>query len=524
MIYVVSFSGGRTSARLIEIMEVKRIEEGIDVRYVFMDTGGEEPETYEFIRKVVHHFNIDLVCLRLKINPKLGGANSYTVISLDDICHDLGPWKAMLKKYSTPYNPGGMFCTDRMKLVPYIKYCENYFGKNGYKTVLGIRYDEPKRIWGDNNVKKKSCYKLLRDEGYAATDDMIDLWREIITGSDVHSYGFSEDLVTAINKRVALTHEQNKIYMAEYCDDEKQDVLNFWAKQPFDLGIEEHLGNCVFCPKKGLNKIALAAKDRPELAEQFQAALLDPEVRIVERRKTPHLEMYRERSTFTDVIQMFADVSREDLAERQRGAKQNDTGSCSESCEMFNDESTTPEEVTTVEAYNGNTTTPAEEANLAQTPVWFYQALEKQLRIKFLLDVCAIEATAKCKNYYSLLERNEDALKLPWTPHNFCNPPYNDIMPWVDKAIIEAGKGKTTAMLIPDKPEVGYIRKSRRFADTMIHMPFRLKFLRPNGEKFLDKRGKEQGPKFPVTVVLFTPWGINMPVRDVYVDFRDIKI
>lgn len=177
-----------------------------------------------------------------------------------------------------------------------------------------------------------------------------------------------------------------------------------------------------------------------------------------------------------------------------------------------------------MEAYNGNTTTPAEEANLAQTPMWFYEALEKQLRLKFELDVCAIAATAKCENYYSLLEREEDSLKLPWAAHNFCNPPYDDILPWVDKAIIEAGRGNVSALLAPDKPEVKYIRKSRRFADTMIHMPFRLKFLRPNGKKFLDKKGKESGPKFPVTVVLFTPWGINFPVRDVYVDFREIKI
>lgn len=521
MIYVVSFSGGRTSARFIETMQARAKELGITVKYVFMDTGGEHPETYDFIRKVVRHFNIDLVCLRLKVNPKLGSANSYTIISLDDTKPDLGPWNDMLRKYSTPYNPGGMFCTDRMKLVPYIKYCDATFGKKGYKTCLGIRYDEPKRIWGDNNKKKLSCFKQLRDEGYAATDDMIDLWREIVGGADIHGYGFSEDLVTAIEKRITLTNEQNKIYMAEYCDDEKQDVLNFWKKQPFDLGIPEHLGNCVFCPKKGLNKIALAARDEPEMAVQFQAALESPTVRIVERRKTPHLEMYRERSSFGQVIQMFADVSREDLAARQRGAKQNDAGSCSESCEMFNDESVTPEEVV-MEAYNGNTTTPAEEANLAQTPEWFVKALEKQLRMKFLLDVCAIEATAKCENYYSLLERGENSLELPWAKENFCNPPYNDITPWVDKAIMEAGLGRVTAMLIPDKPEVGYIRKSRHFADTMIHMPFRLKFLRPNGEKFLDKKGKEQGPKFPVTVVLFTPWGINMSVRDMYVDFRSL--
>ena len=38
---------------------------------------------------------------------------------------------------------------------------------------------------------------------------------------------------------------------------------------PFDLKIPEHLGNCVFALKKGINKIALAARDEPELASNL---------------------------------------------------------------------------------------------------------------------------------------------------------------------------------------------------------------------------------------------------------------
>ena len=515
MIHVVSFSGGRTSARFIETMELKRDKEGLDVRYIFMDTGAEHPKTYEFIRKVVAHFEIDLVCLRVKINPVLGGANSYTQIPLEDTGPDLQPWIDMLKKYSTPYNPGGTFCTDRMKLVPYTKYCDEKFGRKRYITYLGIRFDEPKRIWGDHKTKNLSAYKLFREEGYNDCD-MSYIWRDVMEGRCLDNYSFSDGLTIAIYKRLSMTGKQRKVYMAEYCDDEKEDIISFWKSMPFDLEIEEHLGNCVFCIKKSSNKIALAAKDEPELATAFQEILTSDEVRIVEKRKTPHLEMYRENRTFSQVIQLFSDISRDDLKTRMHGSKQEVTGSCSESCELFNDEGN-------MEVYNGNTTTPAEEANLAQTPKWLVKALEKTLRVEFEMDVCALKETAKCEVYYSLVE-GEDALILPWANVNFCNPPYDNVMPWVDKATIEAGRGNISALLIPDKPEVAYIRKSRRFADTVIHMPFRLKFLRPNGERFLDKKGQEQGPKFPVAVVLFTPWGIDLPVRDQYIDFRDIKI
>ena len=35
-------------------------------------------------------------------------------------------------------------------------------------------------------------------------------------------------------------------YLAELSDFEKADVLSWWKGQPFDLQIQEHLGNCVF--------------------------------------------------------------------------------------------------------------------------------------------------------------------------------------------------------------------------------------------------------------------------------------
>jgi len=78
--------------------------------------------------------------------------------------------------------------------------------------------------------------------------------------------------------------------------------------------------------------------------------------------------------------------------------------------------------------------------------------------------------------------------------------------------------------LIPDKPEVGYTRLARSAADTVVHMPFRLNFLRPDGEEFLDSEDRKQGPKFPVVLILFTPWGLKMPVRDIYIDFRKLYV
>lgn len=174
-----SFSGGRTSAYMALRL---REEFGPDVQFIFMDTGAEHPATYEFVRNCVKHFNLNLVCLRTDFRPALGNGNGYQVVPLEEVGHDLVPYREMMAKYGTPYI-GGAFCTDRMKNVPFTKYCNDTFGKGGYETWLGIRADEPSRLPPVVRVKPG-----IR-------------------------------------------------YLAEIDDAEKQDILDWWKGQPFDLGI-----------------------------------------------------------------------------------------------------------------------------------------------------------------------------------------------------------------------------------------------------------------------------------------------
>lgn len=43
---------------------------------------------------------------------------------------------------------------------------------------------------------------------------------------------------------------------------------------------------------------------------------------------------------------------------------------------------------------------------------------------------------------------SNDGLEIPWGERTFVNPPYSDPAPWVEKAIAEAGNGKTIVMLL----------------------------------------------------------------------------
>lgn len=327
---VISFSGGRTSAFMT--LEVLKIHPNSEV--IFMDTGAEHPKTYEFIRNFSRVFGIKITCIRVVPNAQMRKASTYEQLTVDEIGPDLTPWKRMLNKYGHPY-VGGAFCTDRMKTVPFTKYCDEKYGKGNYERWLGIRIDEPARMYGEG------IYKSLIREGYSP-DDLAYSWRNALAIYRSAGDFFARDNLAAdmgyeckhiplIMERMGKIIEDGFHFLYEESSNTKQDILDWWSDQSFDLGIQEHLGNCVFCIKKSLQKVALASKDEPELAEEFWQMIQDED-------KKEDKVMYRSNRSFGDVIALFEDISRNELASRMHSMRQYDTGSCSESCEAFGGE------------------------------------------------------------------------------------------------------------------------------------------------------------------------------------------
>ncbi|QDP63233.1 MAG: putative uncharacterized nin region protein [Prokaryotic dsDNA virus sp.] len=318
---VVSFSGGRTSAYLCKLMIEKFGRENVD--FIYMDTGAEHLKTYRFIRKVNDEFGLDLICLRGDFSLPLGAGVGYKVVGISSLKPDLIPFKGMIEKYGVPYI-GGMFCTDRMKLRPFKKYCDDVYGKNNHETWLGIREDEPKRLTPKPFIK----------------------------------------------------------YMAEISDFDKQDVLSWWSKAPFDLDLDEWSGNCEFCPKKSNLKLAASQRDSPGSYINWLESISDASVRLVPTRTIAYMKskgikhyksplnpsvkvslkikeyndnlftsknknwelygkaassiMYRGKQSLESLIAKFDGSTGTEIKARIKGSKMIDTNSCSESCEVFN--------------------------------------------------------------------------------------------------------------------------------------------------------------------------------------------
>lgn len=260
-------------------MEITRKNYGWNVKYIFCDTGVEHPQTYVFIRNIVKFWNIDLIILRADVNPTLGKGNSYTEFSINDLMNTtimppFEPFLSMMKKYGTPtaFSP---YCSERMKKDVTNLYCKEHFGKN-YLTWLGMRSDEPKRI------KEKLGIKYLADLKFV----------------------------------------------------EKQDILDWWKHQPFDLQLEEQEGNCLFCIKKSTLKIALAIKQNPHFFNLWKYYLNNKSIRI--KGSYDKFVMYRGKLSLDGIAKMHSDIDERDIRLRMRSSKRYETGSCTESCEAFN--------------------------------------------------------------------------------------------------------------------------------------------------------------------------------------------
>lgn len=100
-----------------------------------------------------------------------------------------------------------------------------------------------------------------------------------------------------------------------------------------------------------------------------------------------------------------------------------------------------------------SSTTDVEFRDQTRTPAWLFKALNQQYH--FQLDAACYPETALCERF---ITPEIDSLAVNWVdflpslklaPWVWLNPPYSNIGPWVDKAVIEQMNGIGTVMLVP---------------------------------------------------------------------------
>jgi len=132
--HILALSGGKDSAALAVYLKDKIP----DLEYVFLDTGHELPETYEYLDRMKAILGIKITTLRSK--------------------RDFDYWLTIFGGVLP--SPQNRWCTRELKIIPY----EQYIGTDKAFSYVGLRYDEDRMgyISGKPNIIPR--YPFIEDE------------------------------------------------------------------------------------------------------------------------------------------------------------------------------------------------------------------------------------------------------------------------------------------------------------------------------------------------------------------------
>ena len=268
----ISFSGGRTSGYMTKLL-LDNWSDKYDFIVTFANTGLEHPKTLEFVHNCDKHFGFNTVWLESV--PQIGRISSkHKVVSYETASRCGEPFEASIQKYGIP-NTAFPQCTRELKLNP----MRSYLASIGIRwdevpTAIGIRKDEMRRVKDAKHI----LYPL------------VNTWP---------------------------------------CD--KQDVLDWWEDQTFDLGIDEFEGNCQGCFKKSIKKHFMQIERDPTVFEFHRR--MESLYRNVGPQKGERV-FFRNNMSTDDLFAAYA----ENGGNFRRMPDAEVSGGCSESCEVYETE------------------------------------------------------------------------------------------------------------------------------------------------------------------------------------------
>mgnify|MGYP001213651097 FL=1 len=217
---LISFSGGRTSAFMLkQIIDAHGGTLPDDIYVTFANTGKEMPETLDFVQACSEHWNVKVHWLELVT------ANERPFYRTKEVTYKTAsrngkPFEALLGRRNHLPNPVARYCTAELKIRRMKDFMWKMQGYEHWDNVLGLRYDEPKRVSSSRNASER------------------ERWGNLMP-----------------------------MYDAKHT---VKDVLEFWQKANFDLTLpsidgQTLAGNCDLCFLKGRKTLTKLIKERPDL-------------------------------------------------------------------------------------------------------------------------------------------------------------------------------------------------------------------------------------------------------------------
>lgn len=217
---LISFSGGRTSGYMLwHILDAYGGKLPDDVHVCFANTGKEREETLRFVHDCATHWGVKVNWIEFLTDRKrVPLTERFELVGYNSASRKGEPFERMLRLKQRAPNSFRRFCTQLLKVQAMTDYAASIgLPEGSYAEAVGIRYDEMLRY-----------FKLKeRNEKYGR------------------------------NVQAPLVHSRVT----------KRDVLEFWARQPFDLGLKSSEGNCDLCFLKGRKTLTHLISRNPASAK-----------------------------------------------------------------------------------------------------------------------------------------------------------------------------------------------------------------------------------------------------------------
>jgi len=229
---ILQVSGGRTSHFLARFCQAHFPNR--ELHFLYENTGKEVEGTLEFIDRCDKAFGWNVVWLEAVFYPDERKAPTHKVVNFETASRNGEPYERLIEKYGIQ-NMAYKDCTKYLKLLP----------KKSYLRSMGL-LDYPTFTRLSESTRPKDKVKLAQFRGTYET-----------------AIGIRDDEKHRINRAVAA--KENNIYpLVDLIKVNKQFILNWWSRQPFDLEIDEDFGNCDFCFKKTINQLVRQVQKQPE--------------------------------------------------------------------------------------------------------------------------------------------------------------------------------------------------------------------------------------------------------------------
>lgn len=244
---VISFSGGRTSGMMLyRILEAYGGSIPDDIKVVFCNTGKEREETLEFVERCSKEWNVSIVWLEYSTEEgpirrgKPVRRKIFKIVDFQTASRNGEPFEHLINPRKMLPNAVMRFCTSELKVLTLARYIKQVALWEDWVNAIGFRFDEPDRVASAKGLSKKQPHheRALFDELREDSGD----WKKPVKG-----------------ERLIFPLFDAKIT--------RNDVMEFWTSQPFDLQLQPHEGNCDGCFLKGKRTLIRTFTDDPSLAD-----------------------------------------------------------------------------------------------------------------------------------------------------------------------------------------------------------------------------------------------------------------